>query len=153
MAFSLVHIGSMGIQIQDLTHWRWILLPYSHQKEDKEYIKGLKLSKCIFMTFFYLSNPAVSRCFFLPQYLILIQMIYTLSYRYPTQFLPFHMMILFEDFVFVSGANTDYRDGFTGCIRALLLNGRHVDLVSYAKKGLYGEQRCNDLYSVYKIEK
>ncbi|XP_054280158.1 neurexin-4 [Macrosteles quadrilineatus] len=38
----------------------------------------------------------------------------------------------------VLGATTDYRDGFTGCIRALLLNGRHVDLMSYAKKGLYG---------------
>ncbi|KAG8313696.1 biological adhesion [Homalodisca vitripennis] len=38
----------------------------------------------------------------------------------------------------VIGANVEYRDGFTGCIRALLLNGRHVDLMSYAKKGLYG---------------
>lgn len=38
----------------------------------------------------------------------------------------------------VLGATTDYRDGFTGCIRSLLLNGRHVDLRSYAEKGLYG---------------
>lgn len=38
----------------------------------------------------------------------------------------------------VAGADVEYRDGFTGCIRALLLNGKHVDLMSYAKKGLYG---------------
>ncbi|XP_049770774.1 neurexin-4 isoform X2 [Schistocerca cancellata] len=38
----------------------------------------------------------------------------------------------------VVGASVDYRDGFTGCIRALLLNGQRVDLRSYAEKGLYG---------------
>lgn len=38
----------------------------------------------------------------------------------------------------VVGATTDYRDGFTGCIRALLINGEHVDLRSYARRGLYG---------------
>uniref|UniRef100_A0A1B6CD05 Neurexin-4 n=2 Tax=Clastoptera arizonana TaxID=38151 RepID=A0A1B6CD05_9HEMI len=38
----------------------------------------------------------------------------------------------------VIGASTDYRDGFTGCIRALLLNGKHVDLKTYADRGLYG---------------
>lgn len=32
------------------------------------------------------------------------------------------------------GATLDYRDGFTGCIRALLLNGVLVDLRSYAEK-------------------
>ncbi|XP_064214176.1 neurexin-4 isoform X2 [Tribolium castaneum] len=38
----------------------------------------------------------------------------------------------------VIGASTDYRDGFTGCIRALLINGQQVDLRSYARRGLYG---------------
>nr|CAI5863793.1 unnamed protein product [Callosobruchus analis] len=38
----------------------------------------------------------------------------------------------------VIGATTDYRDGFTGCIRALLINGNPVDLRSYARLGLYG---------------
>lgn len=39
---------------------------------------------------------------------------------------------------FVLGATIDYRDGFVGCIRALLLNGILTDLRSYARKGLYG---------------
>ncbi|XP_022919939.1 neurexin-4 isoform X2 [Onthophagus taurus] len=39
---------------------------------------------------------------------------------------------------FVLGATSDYRDGFTGCIRAFQLNGKLIDLKSYAKKGLYG---------------
>ncbi|XP_076259208.1 neurexin-4 isoform X1 [Rhynchophorus ferrugineus] len=38
----------------------------------------------------------------------------------------------------VIGASTDYRDGFTGCMRALLINGQHIDLRSYARRGLYG---------------
>ncbi|XP_060526188.1 neurexin-4 isoform X1 [Cylas formicarius] len=38
----------------------------------------------------------------------------------------------------VIGASTDYRDGFTGCVRALLINGQHVDLRSFARRGLYG---------------
>ncbi|XP_037041687.1 neurexin-4 isoform X2 [Bradysia coprophila] len=38
----------------------------------------------------------------------------------------------------VIGATIDYRDGFVGCIRALLLNGIMVDLKSYATRGLYG---------------
>lgn len=38
----------------------------------------------------------------------------------------------------VLGATTDYRDGFTGCIRALLINGVHVDLRSYVRRGIYG---------------
>lgn len=38
----------------------------------------------------------------------------------------------------VIGATIDYRDGFVGCIRALLLNGKLVDLKSYANLGLYG---------------
>lgn len=38
----------------------------------------------------------------------------------------------------VIGATTDYRDGYVGCIRALLLNGRLTDLKSYAQRGLYG---------------
>uniref|UniRef100_A0A182XZ17 L-aminoadipate-semialdehyde dehydrogenase-phosphopantetheinyl transferase n=1 Tax=Anopheles stephensi TaxID=30069 RepID=A0A182XZ17_ANOST len=36
------------------------------------------------------------------------------------------------------GARLDYRDGYVGCIRALLLNGEAVDLRSYAERGLYG---------------
>lgn len=38
----------------------------------------------------------------------------------------------------VIGATIDYRDGFVGCIRALLLNGQLVDLKSYANRGMYG---------------
>ncbi|KAF4517229.1 hypothetical protein B566_EDAN005283 [Ephemera danica] len=38
----------------------------------------------------------------------------------------------------VIGASVDYRDGYVGCIRALLLNGDMVDLRSYAERGLYG---------------
>lgn len=36
------------------------------------------------------------------------------------------------------GATIDYRDGFTGCMRALLLNGLLIDLRKEANKGLYG---------------
>ncbi|KAK9299061.1 hypothetical protein QLX08_007806 [Tetragonisca angustula] len=39
---------------------------------------------------------------------------------------------------FVVGATTDYRDGYVGCIRALLLNGQLQDLRSYARQNLYG---------------
>ncbi|XP_032688940.1 neurexin-4 isoform X2 [Odontomachus brunneus] len=39
---------------------------------------------------------------------------------------------------FVVGATTDYRDGFVGCIRSLLLNGQLQDLRSYARRGVYG---------------
>lgn len=39
---------------------------------------------------------------------------------------------------FVLGAAFDYRDGYVGCIRALLLNGQMVDLRSRAEQGLYG---------------
>ncbi|XP_057341760.1 neurexin-4 isoform X1 [Microplitis mediator] len=38
----------------------------------------------------------------------------------------------------VVGATTKYRDGYVGCIRALLLNGKLQDLRSYAKRGIYG---------------
>ncbi|XP_026674787.1 neurexin-4 isoform X1 [Ceratina calcarata] len=38
----------------------------------------------------------------------------------------------------VVGATTDYRDGYVGCIRALLLNGQLQDLRGYARRGLYG---------------
>ncbi|XP_065337127.1 neurexin-4 isoform X2 [Cloeon dipterum] len=38
----------------------------------------------------------------------------------------------------VIGSTVDYRDGFVGCIRALLLNGELVDLKKYAERGLYG---------------
>ena len=39
---------------------------------------------------------------------------------------------------FVVGATTDYRDGYVGCVRALLLNGQLQDLRSHATRGLYG---------------
>ncbi|KAK0161422.1 hypothetical protein PV327_009893 [Microctonus hyperodae] len=39
---------------------------------------------------------------------------------------------------FVIGATTKYRDGYVGCIRSLLLNGKLQDLRQYAKRGLYG---------------
>ncbi|XP_074114384.1 neurexin-4 isoform X3 [Cotesia typhae] len=39
---------------------------------------------------------------------------------------------------FVIGATTNYRDGYVGCIRALLLNGKLQDLKSYADRGTYG---------------
>lgn len=38
----------------------------------------------------------------------------------------------------VIGATTEYRDGYVGCIRALLLNGKMVDLKEHSKRGLYG---------------
>lgn len=38
----------------------------------------------------------------------------------------------------VLGASVEYRDGYTGCIRAFLLNGQHIDLRKYARYGLYG---------------
>ncbi|XP_053986437.1 neurexin-4 isoform X1 [Hylaeus anthracinus] len=38
----------------------------------------------------------------------------------------------------VVGATTDYRDGYVGCIRALLLNGQLQDLRRFARQGLYG---------------
>ncbi|XP_034192438.1 neurexin-4 isoform X1 [Osmia lignaria lignaria] len=38
----------------------------------------------------------------------------------------------------VVGATTEYRDGYVGCIRALLLNGQLQDLRTYARQGLYG---------------
>ncbi|CAK1598381.1 unnamed protein product [Parnassius mnemosyne] len=36
------------------------------------------------------------------------------------------------------GAALDRADGFVGCVRALLLNGRPVDLRAYVRRGLYG---------------
>ncbi|KAL9908439.1 neurexin-4 isoform 1-T1 [Glossina fuscipes fuscipes] len=38
----------------------------------------------------------------------------------------------------VLGATTEYRDGYVGCIRALLLNGKMIDLKQYTVHGLYG---------------
>ncbi|CAK1542832.1 unnamed protein product [Leptosia nina] len=38
----------------------------------------------------------------------------------------------------VLGASIERKDGFVGCMRALLLSGKPVDLRSYAKRGLYG---------------
>ncbi|KAK9504052.1 hypothetical protein O3M35_010488 [Rhynocoris fuscipes] len=38
----------------------------------------------------------------------------------------------------VLGSTVDYRDGYVGCIRGLMLNGKVVDLKSHAEKGLYG---------------
>ncbi|ROT65425.1 Neurexin-4 [Penaeus vannamei] len=39
---------------------------------------------------------------------------------------------------FVVGATLDYRDGFVGCIRALVLNGELQDLRGRAERGMYG---------------
>ncbi|XP_012057418.1 PREDICTED: neurexin-4 isoform X2 [Atta cephalotes] len=39
---------------------------------------------------------------------------------------------------FVVGSTIDFKDGYVGCIRALLLNGQLQDLRSYARQGLYG---------------
>ncbi|XP_050739952.1 neurexin-4-like isoform X2 [Eriocheir sinensis] len=39
---------------------------------------------------------------------------------------------------FVVGATVDYRDGFVGCIRALILNGELQDLRGRAERGMYG---------------
>lgn len=39
---------------------------------------------------------------------------------------------------FVVGATVDYRDGFVGCMRALMLNGELQDLRGRAEKGMYG---------------
>lgn len=36
---------------------------------------------------------------------------------------------------FVIGATTEYREGFLGCMRALMINGQQVELVKYAKQG------------------
>ncbi|XP_049869625.1 neurexin-4 [Pectinophora gossypiella] len=38
----------------------------------------------------------------------------------------------------ILGAALDRKDGFVGCMRALLLNGMPIDLRSYARRGLYG---------------
>ncbi|KAI1289291.1 Neurexin-4 [Halotydeus destructor] len=38
----------------------------------------------------------------------------------------------------IIGATVDYREGFVGCIRSLLLNGQFVDLHRMASRGLYG---------------
>jgi len=39
----------------------------------------------------------------------------------------------------VIGSTVDYRDGYVGCIRALLLNGELIDLRRYAERGIYGK--------------
>ncbi len=48
----------------------------------------------------------------------------------------------FRPFRFTSnltiGASVNYRDGFVGCIRGLQVNGRIIDLVAIANRGLYG---------------
>nr|CAG4643694.1 EOG090X00DN [Lepidurus arcticus] len=38
---------------------------------------------------------------------------------------------------FVVGSTVDYKDGFVGCMRGLMLNGRHMDMRSAALRGLY----------------
>ncbi|XP_067118994.1 neurexin-4 isoform X3 [Centruroides vittatus] len=38
----------------------------------------------------------------------------------------------------VIGASIDYREGYVGCIRAFMLNGKMVDLLSIAERGQYG---------------
>lgn len=69
---------------------------------------------------------------------------------------------------FVLGASFDYRDGFTGCIRAFQLNGKLINLRSYARAGLYGVSEgcvgkcesnpclnngtCTEMYNGYKCD-
>jgi hypothetical protein len=50
---------------------------------------------------------------------------------------PFHCCVYNCCF---TGSTVDYRDGFVGCIRALLLSGQLIDLRSYANRGLYGKK-------------
>nr|CAG4638226.1 EOG090X00DN [Cyclestheria hislopi] len=38
----------------------------------------------------------------------------------------------------VVGATVDYRDGFVGCMRGLMVNGKHLDMRAAALAGLYG---------------
>ncbi|XP_042220113.1 neurexin-4-like isoform X3 [Homarus americanus] len=45
---------------------------------------------------------------------------------------------IYLDSDFVVGATVDYRDGFVGCIRALVLNGELQDLRGRAESGMYG---------------
>lgn len=49
---------------------------------------------------------------------------------------PFRAIHLTSEMII--GANKDNREGFLGCIRTLLLNGKLIDLKSYAQDGLYG---------------
>ncbi len=42
---------------------------------------------------------------------------------------------------FVIGATTEYREGYVGCLRSLLINGRFIELGRYALEGLYGISR------------
>lgn len=49
---------------------------------------------------------------------------------------PFHTIHLTSETVV--GATIKNQDGFVGCIRAFLLNGKLVDLKSYAHRSLYG---------------
>ncbi len=36
------------------------------------------------------------------------------------------------------GATTEYREGFVGCMRAFIINGRPLELTVYAKQRFYG---------------
>ena len=38
----------------------------------------------------------------------------------------------------VVGATVDYRDGFVGCMRGLMVNGHHLDMRAAALTGIYG---------------
>ncbi|XP_018016939.1 neurexin-4 isoform X2 [Hyalella azteca] len=49
---------------------------------------------------------------------------------------PVRALYLTSDFVV--GSTVDYRDGYVGCIRALILNGELQDLRGRAERGLYG---------------
>lgn len=49
---------------------------------------------------------------------------------------PFRAINLTSEMII--GAKLDNREGFVGCIRALLLNGKLIDLKSYAQRELYG---------------
>lgn len=49
---------------------------------------------------------------------------------------PFRAIHLTSEMVI--GARMDYQEGYLGCMRALMLNGQLIDLMSYARSGLYG---------------
>ena len=48
----------------------------------------------------------------------------------------------YRPFIFTSnltiGASVSYRDGFVGCFRGLQVNGKNIDLVSLARRAVYG---------------
>ena len=44
-------------------------------------------------------------------------------------------MMLYKQLVFNPGAAVDYKDGFVGCMRALMVNGQMMDLRGRVERG------------------